>query len=339
MRKFLLFFILFSSLLLNNVYWYDLTQNEEDLIIKITNKIEDNIVKKWENYRNKYSQALLSVIEKYEDNDRIETLINSINENINTSKNREIQDKILAELDEEWLPNLKFLYTDEVIENAPFVYSRLLKSREEEFEKLLETKDENINFDLIENFTANNKLWYLYNLIENYRYINWKDNVNHVYNDFQLKISDLGNKIGYSKDLYNIYLKVKQKWNLTEEQTRIIDRAISSFELEWISLSNSDIEELQEINKELISLSYDFSENLLNSQRNYRYYLENWDDIEELPKDVLEYAHEYALDEDKNWYLFNYNSAGYLINYSSSTDIRKEVRNDFKNFSYWWEKW
>ncbi len=337
MKKILLFLLVSGSLLLSNVYSYDLTQNDEDLVRKITNKIEDKIEKKWEDYREKYLEVIKIIVEKYWKEERIIEIINSINENIKTTANKEIQNKILAELDVEWLPDLKFLYSDESIKNMPFVFTRLIEEKKEKFKKLLSIDNDEINFSLIEDFNANDELWYLYSLLENYVYIDWKDNVVNVYYEFQAKLSELSNEINYSKEYYNIYKIVQEDDSLSVEQKRIIDRDITAFELEWINLSDDDILELKEINQELISLSSNFSENLLDSQRNYKYYIDNLEDIEEVPEDILKIAHEYALEEDKDWYLFNYNIASYLVSYSSNSDIRKEVRNDYKNFSYKWK--
>lgn len=337
MKKLLLLFISLISAFSSYTYWYEINANDTNLAVSITNKIENLISKKWEWYRNMYINKINSYKNQNKDNERIQKLTDIVNKNITDNSRILIQKKILTELDKEWFPDLNFIYSTWAIENMPFLLNRLLDEKLDKFHKLLQTEDSKINFALIKDFDDDDSLSYLFWLITNYNDINWNDQTRNIIDIFQDKLSAAKNEMFFSKRLYEIYKIANKDDKLNSDQKRILEKTIKSFELNWIALSDDKIEKLKQINQELTKLSFDFWNNLVDSQKEFTYYIDKIDTIKELPEDILAQAHEEAKKQDKNGYLFNYNTADYLISYCSDANIRKTIRNSYKTFSSSWK--
>jgi hypothetical protein len=74
-----------------------------------------------------------------------------------------IKEKIIKELDKKSFPDLKFLFSAEVLELIPDLLLELLKKEEEEFDKLLEKNIEDVTFNMLRD--SDEKLDYLFSLV------------------------------------------------------------------------------------------------------------------------------------------------------------------------------
>lgn len=337
MKKFLLLIVSIIIAFTGTVYWYELNTNDTILTINITNKIENSIAKKWNSYRNIYIKQLGEIQNKYKDNDRIKLLTNIVNSNIKDSSRIQIQSRILAELNKDWIPDLSYIYSTWAIDNASFLLNKLLVEKKQNFQKLIKTPKSEINFSLIEKYNEDDNLTYLFWLIYNYDSTNWNDQTRKIIEMYQNKLSEFDNEVSFSKELYEIFKTIQKDKTLDSDQSRIITKAIEKFELSWISLSEDKISRLKQINQELTKLSFAFWNNLVDSQKEFSYYIDKVDVIKELPEDILEQAHEEAKKQNKDGYLFNYNTSVNLVSYCSDANIRKIIRNSFKSFSSSWK--
>ncbi len=335
MKKIWLAVLWFFILLVNVSYWYDLTQADNDLIVVTTNKLEDYIQKHGEDSRDTVLKIVTDFQQKHQKSSKATALLDKLLDNINTSDNIDIQNKILAELDKTWIPDTKFLYSTGATQNMPFLLNRLLDQKKVEFEKLM-IDPNSVTFDVLESYNKDDKLWYLYSLLNNYNSVNSNDDIRNIIENFQTKYSNFSNEIAFSQKLYGIYKNISQTENLDTEQKRIVERAIKSFELNGINLSDDKIQRLKEINIELTTLTTKFANNLLDSEKSFTYYVENLEKIKDMPQDVLDVAHQTAQEQDKAGYLFTVNNADYLIAYCSDTDIRKDIRTAYKTFASTW---
>jgi len=330
---FLWFFVFFTSV----SYGYDLDVKDRDIVVTTTNKIEKFIEKKWEDSRAMFVEQITLFQNKHQDNARAQALLDSLIKNIKTSQNVEIQNKILSELENTWLPNLKYIYSTWAIQNMPLLLNKLLDQKRAAFNDLIQNPTNKITFSLVEDFNEDDDLSYLFSLLYNYNSVNANDEIRQVIEDFQPKYLDFGNEISFSKPLYEIYMVIKSDPNLTTDQKRIVDMSIKAFDLNWISLSQEKTDRLKEITKELSSLSLDFWNNLLDSQKEFSYYIDKIDTIKDMPEDVLAWAHKDAMEQGKDWYLFSYNNADYLISYCSDENVRKEIRIVYDTFASSWK--
>jgi hypothetical protein len=62
-------------------------------------------------------------------------------------ENLSLQDRVLNELNKNDFPDLKFLYSDEVLNSSLEILRNLLKEEKEKFNAMLETPDNEISFD------------------------------------------------------------------------------------------------------------------------------------------------------------------------------------------------
>lgn len=325
--------ILWAILLTSQASWYELNPNDALFAVNATNKIQDIIAKRGVDSIPSIITQIEQFKEEHKENQRVQILLEMIIKNINNKDSRAIQEKILQELNEIDLPNLEFLYSQESVENISYVLDRLIEQKENEFHKLLKTPLDKVNWELVEKFSQDDKMSYLYSLLNNLNNVKGTDQVRFIIQMFQDKLVSLQNEMSYSKPYYEIYKAIQKDSSLNLEQKRIVDKAVKMFELSWIALEDDKIDKLKDINQKLTKLSYDFGENLLNEQKNYSYYIESIDTIKDLPQDILDMANQAAKQEWKTWYLFRVNIADYLITYCSDSNIRKEVRLAYKSFA------
>ena len=105
-----------------------------------------------------------------------------------------------------------------------------------------------------------------------------------------------------SEHIDNIYLDEKlfsriktvydnaSNTSLTTEQKRLLDTYYKRFVRSGITLEETQKERLREINKQLSLLSLAFGENLLAETNNFQLVIDNRDDLEGLPVDIVEIA-------------------------------------------------
>ena len=248
-----------------------------------------------------------------------------------------LKEKIIKELEKKWFPDLEFLFSDEVLKIVPDLLLELLKKEEEEFEKLLEEKIENITFDKLRE--GDEKLDYLFSLIWHLDSVNKSDVTEKIIEDFEPKLVEFWNKQAYSEKLYKMYLYVRDNEKLDKEQKRIIDKTIKSFERNWIALEKEKQEQLKEINKSLSKLSNDFSNNIVKDEAEYELGITDKESVKDLPKDVLDWARKLAEEKDIDWYIFTADPTGYIaiMEYCTDSDIRKKFSIDWNKFASSWK--
>lgn len=329
--------ILWVILVTSQVSWYELNPNDALFAVNASNKIQDIITRRGVDSIPNIITQIKQFKEEHKDNQRVQVLLDMIIANINNTESISIQDRIINELNEIELPNLEFLYSQESVDNIPFVLDRLIDKKEKDFLQLLQIPLSNVNWELIENFSQDDKMSYLYSLLHNLNNVKGTDQVRFIIQMFQDKIVNLQNEMSYSKPYYEIYKTIQKDSSLNPEQKRIVDKTVKMFELSWIALEADKIEQLKIINQKLTKLSYDFGENLLNEQKNYSYYIESVDTIKDMPQDILTIANESAKQLWKQWYLFNYNIADNLIIYCTDSNVRKEVRSSYRSFASSWQ--
>lgn len=163
--------------------------------------------------------------------------------------------KIYSELQKTGFPDLKLLYSPEVLLLAPEILEELLEKERRDFFELLETKDEDIIFKTFEDFSL---LDYFFTLLEHYQGVNNDEEVRKIIEDFEPKYIDFGNEISYSKRYYEMLKICLSTQNLNTEQARILEKSIESYEVRGIALPEEKQAELKEISKQLSELSQDF---------------------------------------------------------------------------------
>jgi len=256
-----------------------------------------------------------------------------------------LKEKILIALRNPNFPDLKFLYSKEVLDVAEELLEELLEEEKQDFRNKLEIDDNDINFELFQEFSL---LDYFFSLLEHYQGVNNNDGIRRIIESFEPKYIDFWNEIAYSKRYYEMlqycYENILTQ-NLTpalssqereqiQQQERVLEKSIESYEVRGIALAEDKQSRLKEISKELSELSQKFSNNVLDSQKLFEYIITDENILSEMPEDDRVAAKKRAQDKKVKWYLFDASQWAYIaiMKYSSDSSIRKdfyEARNKF----------
>ncbi len=244
----------------------------------------------------------------------------------------ELKQKIIQELETPNFPNLKFIFSDEVLDVALELLKEMLEEEKVKFEEKLKTPFEKITF---ETFDEKDNLWYFWSLLNHLNNVDKTDKIKKIIEEFETEYIEFGNEVWYNKIYFEMYAHCLENCNLDEEQYRIIDETVKDFKFRGIDLDKDKQDEIKEINKRLSKLSNDFSNNIVDDEANYSFIVTNFEDIKELPEATLNIAKKMAEDKKTDGYMFNADPTAYqdLMKYCTNTEIRKKVYTDFMNFA------
>ena len=117
----------------------------------------------------------------------------------------------------------------------------------------------------------------------------------------------------------------KDKFNLTPEQTTLLDKNYKSFSRNGANLPEDKKEKLREIDKELSMLSLQFGENVLTETNAFQMHLTEENDLAGLPEGAVEAARSLAKSQDKEGWIFTLDYPSYIpfVTYADNRDLRK----------------
>ncbi len=111
-----------------------------------------------------------------------------------------------------------------------------------------------------------------------------------VHSKLQPKIIEFTNKLGQSRIIYKALekLKINSSEKLNETQTRILDNELLSMKHQGVGLNGSSKQDFSERSQKIAQLSTTFSNNLLDSTKQWSLLLTKQSEVEGLPTRVLE---------------------------------------------------
>jgi len=244
--------------------------------------------------------------------------------------------KVIKEFEKKEFPDLKFLFSSEVLDIAPKILEELLDEEKKDFEKKLKLKDEEIRF---ETFHEDWILWDFWSYLNHLNSVNSSEKIRKIVEDFEEKITEFSNQVAYSRRFFEMLVYCLENCDLDIEQKRIISESIKAYKLRWIALDKKKQEELQKINLELSKLSTKFSNNVLDSEKEFEFFLEDDEFLKEFPESDLENAKNLAEKKWQKWYAFDSSYSGYnaIMKYCSSSEIRKHFYVEFNRFASSWK--
>jgi Zn-dependent oligopeptidase len=113
-----------------------------------------------------------------------------------------IKNKIISELEKYEIPNLKFLFSEEVLNIAEELLLEFLEEEKKDFEEKLKISDEKITFDLFEEESNMSYFWSLLNHLSN---VKSSDKVREIIENVEPKLTEFGNEIAYSKRFFEMF--------------------------------------------------------------------------------------------------------------------------------------
>ena len=171
-----------------------------------------------------------------------------------------IKERVIEELQRKDFPDLKFLYSDEVLDIALELLWELLEEEKKDFENKLKIKNEDISFETFEEDSELSLFWWLLNHLQSVK--SW-DKVRDIIEEFEPKLTEFSNEISYSKRYFEMLDYCLQSVKLDEEQEKIISDSVRAYKVRWINLEKEKQDEIKKINLELSELSNKFSNILL----------------------------------------------------------------------------
>lgn len=118
------------------------------------------------------------------------------------------------------------------------------------------------------------------------------------------------------------------KFNLTEEEKKVLDDTYKSFIRNGAALSAEDKEKLRKINEELSMLSVQFGQNLLAETNGYKLVIDNEEDLSGLPEGVVKQAAAMgkSLNMEGKWvFTIQVPSMTPFLQYSDRRDLREKL--------------
>jgi len=237
----------------------------------------------------------------------------------------ELKKKILLELNKKEFPNLKFLYSKEVLDISLEVLDELLEIDKNRFEDLLKIEKEKLVFD---SFEDDSLLDYFWSLLNHLKTVNSWEQIRKITEEFRPKLQEFWNYVAYNKDYYEQLVYVEKNCELDEEQKRIMYLRIKAFKDRWINLDEEKQQQLKDINLKLSKLSDKFNNNIIDDEALFEYLVDDFEVVKNMPKEILEQAKQ----KDWKWYLFDADPTTYqaIMKYCDSSSVRKDFE-DFRN--------
>jgi len=238
-----------------------------------------------------------------------------------------LKERIISELKNKNFPDLKFLFSSEVLEIATEILESELENEKVKFYDFLKLENSSLTFDSFEDESI---LDYFWSLLNHFESVESSDKVRNIIENFRPKLQDFSNEVAYNKPYFEKLEYVNNNVSLDSEQKRIMDLRIKSYKDRWIDLPFEKQEEIKKINKKLWELSDKFTNNIVDDEKTFEYLITDFELIKDLPKEVLEVAKEAW--EEKGGYLFDSDPTSYsaIMKYCTS----QKIRQDFEKASY-----
>lgn len=132
---------------------------------------------------------------------------------------------------------------------------------------------------------------------------------------------------------YELFLRIKDVYdqkeslNLTPEQDTLLTKNYKDFVRNGALLTEDKKKQLREIDQEMSVLKLNFAEHVLAETNAYKLHVLKKEDLDGLPENVVEAAHELAKEEGKEGWIFTLDYPSYIpfMTYASNRELRKEL--------------
>ncbi len=154
------------------------------------------------------------------------------------------------------------------------------------------------------------------------------------------KLTALSSDIALDEEIFKKVKAVydnRNSFNLTTEQTRLLEKTYLSFTRNGALLSPADKETLRQIDQELSVLGPKYSENVLKATNAFEMILDKKEDVEGLPEGILEGAAAMAEAKGhKGKWLFNLQIPSYLpfLTYAKNRALREKMWRAFSSKAF-----
>ena len=136
------------------------------------------------------------------------------------------KEKIIQELKNKKFPDLKFLFSNEVLDMASEILEQELENEKVKFDEFLKLENSSLTFDSFEDESI---LDYFWSLLNHFESVESSDKVRDIIENFRPKLQDFSNEVAYNKPYFEKLEYVNNALSLDIEQKRIMDLRIKSY--------------------------------------------------------------------------------------------------------------
>lgn len=232
--------------------------------------------------------------------------------------------RVLDELQTAGFPNLQFLFSPEGFAVAKDILEDLLKQEKDEFQQILDIKQEDITFDIFLNTSV---LEYYFTLLEHYLATNRNPELEDIMDSIREPYDGFIESQMSSTRYYEMLCYALKNLELSWDQERILKLHQQEMEHSWVHLDEEKKEELIQLKVELWSLAEDFMKYLTQARREISYNIQDESVISRLPQNLKDVWRTAAEQKWYEGYLFECNegNTSALLKFCDDTDMRKTV--------------
>jgi len=193
-------------------------------------------------------------------------------------------------LNNEELPQFNKFSNDQIEYGITTVLNKLeidFNNLEEKI-KNEQTVDNLYNLAIEETERIEQPLSFSWGLVSHLHSVKNNDELRDAYNKMQPAVIKLTTKISQSKILYDALNKLLKTDKLDHIKKRVVDASVQSMFSSGIGLEDKQKEEFNEIKLKLAELSTKFSNNVLDSIKEFEMYVSDDEGMKQLPKSALE---------------------------------------------------
>jgi Zn-dependent oligopeptidase len=183
-----------------------------------------------------------------------------------------LQQKIIIELQKNELPDFDFLFSPEALEVALEVLKELLNNEKQNFNKIVEKKNQDVVFD---DFITRKDYSYFFEIIQFGKLISGKKEFNSIIEEFEPILTDFNNSCLFNNDYYEKMKYALSHLSLSSDQKRILELRIKKYEHNGVHKDLETKKQLNTINIELTKLSNRFQNNTIQSKTHFFLHFEN----------------------------------------------------------------
>ncbi len=221
----------------------------------------------------------------------------------------------------------EFTLTEEKLDEQKEEILKILEENKKKLEQLISIPDKTY-----ENFVKpyqlmNHRLQVLFTPVALLHSVKNSEKTNEVFSHLLPQITGYFTSLHQDPRLYEAFKEILEKENgtLNQEQKRVLELLVKSFQLEGVKLPDSDRDRVKTINIKLSELSNKFAQNVLNAINSYELIIEDPEDVKELPE--MEKQKALVEKDGKKVYRFTLFQPSYIayLTYGSSREKREEL--------------
>ena len=159
---------------------------------------------------------------------------------------------------------------------------------------------------------------------------NTSDDIQKIAKEVSPLLSEYSNDIWLNEKLFaRVKAVYEQKDSLTlnTEELTLLNETYKGFVRKGALLNDSDKQKYRNITSELSQLSLQFGENLLKETNDFKLHITNENDLSGLPQANIEAAHQLAISEGKQGWMFSLHSPSLVpfLKYADNRKLREEI--------------